>query len=75
MVNGQDFVATPSVRMGAGVTVDSVTWVSATQLTAQITVSPDAPSGKHDVIVENAGTGPGLQTGATGVCLRCLTIT
>jgi Tol biopolymer transport system component len=75
MVNGQDFVATPSVRMGAGVTVDSVTWVSATQLTAQITVSPNAPSGKHDVIVENAGTGPGLQTGATGVCLRCLTIT
>jgi hypothetical protein len=74
-LTGHDFVATPTVTMGNGVTVDSVTWVSESQLTVAVTVAPEASTGARDVVVRNLGTGPGPNSGATGICGNCLTIT
>jgi hypothetical protein len=52
---------------GTGVTVNSTTFVSASQLTANITISSTAPTGARDVTVTNPDQG-------TGTCTGCFTV-
>jgi len=59
---------------GPGISVGSngnhvVTWVNDNQLSANVSVSTNAPTGSHSVGVFNAGTGPGPGAGAGGDCL------
>jgi hypothetical protein len=56
---------------GTGVTVNSVTLQSPTQLTADISVAPNAPVGARNVVVSNTG-GFGH---SDALCAGCLTIT
>lgn len=51
---GGIFDPTPVVDLGAGVTVDLVTWVSATELDVAITIAPGAAPGPRDAAVTNA---------------------
>ncbi|MBM4161892.1 MAG: T9SS type A sorting domain-containing protein [Ignavibacteria bacterium] len=51
-----------SVSFGAGVTVNSLTITSTTQLTANITVGANASAGLRSVAVNNAGPGGGSTT-------------
>ncbi len=50
---GSGFVATPTLDMGAGISVGSVTFLTPSLITATITISASAPVGPHDVIVTN----------------------
>jgi len=52
-ITGKNFVATPTVSLGAGITVNTVSFVSATGLTANITIASDARKGPRGVIVTN----------------------
>jgi hypothetical protein len=66
---GTGFIATPTVTFsGGGVTVNSVTRDSATQLTANIDVSPSATPGARSITVTN----PDASTAA--VCSGCFTV-
>jgi hypothetical protein len=70
-ISGTDFVDGAVVSFsGTGITVNSTTFVLATQLTANITISPTAATGVRDVIVTNpdagADTCPGCFTVNTG---------
>jgi photosystem II stability/assembly factor-like uncharacterized protein len=52
--------------VAAGITVNSVTWVSSTQLTANVTISASAALGTEDVAVTNIdGTMANLSSGFT----------
>ncbi len=44
------------VSLGSGITTTSVTWVSSTQLTAVVDVSPTTSTGTRDVVVTNPGS-------------------
>ncbi|WP_238482220.1 cytochrome c3 family protein [Geobacter sp. AOG1] len=69
-ITGTGFSNTPTaptvVFSGTGITVNSVTYTSATSLTANIDVAPDATTGARNVTVTNArgsaGTGTGVFT-------------
>ena len=63
-ITGTGFDPTSSVGFGAGITVNSTTFVSATQLTANITVAPTATTGAHDVTVNNGDGSTGTGSGA-----------
>jgi len=52
-VFGAGFVATPAVSFGAGVTVNSVTFVSAMQLTVNLTIDVEATPGFRTMTVTN----------------------
>jgi hypothetical protein len=52
---------------GAGVTVNSTTWVSATQVTANITVTPGAALGSRSVTVTNPDGGSATANNAFSV--------
>ena len=58
-----------------GVTVNSVTVVSETELNASVSVDSDAPTGERNVSVFNPGTGPGVLATGFGFCFGCLTVT
>jgi Tol biopolymer transport system component len=77
-VQGSSFVATPMVSASMftkpGVTVNSVTFVTESQLQVSVTVAADAPTGRRVLTVINAGTGPGSRAGGAGVC-DCLRVT
>ncbi len=68
VITGANFVSGTGLaaNFGTGVTVNSTTWNSTTQLTANITVTTSATAGAHNVIVTNpdtqTGTGTGLLT-------------
>ncbi len=67
-IAGTNFTASSTVSFStAGVAAQSVTFVSATSLTASVTVSPTATLGASNVLVTTAG--------GTGTCTGCLTIT
>jgi hypothetical protein len=64
-VNGSNFVNGAALAFsGSGISVNSVSFVNATQLTANLAIAPNALEGPRDVIVTNpngqSGTGPGL---------------
>jgi len=55
-IAGSGFLSPPALSFsGTGVTVDFVSWNSATQLTASVTVAPTATPGARDVTVTNPG--------------------
>jgi hypothetical protein len=56
-ITGTDFQATPSVGFGAGITVNSVTFNSSTNLSVNITIDPLAATGFRDVTVVNPDGG------------------
>jgi Tol biopolymer transport system component len=58
-----------------GVTVNSVTVISETELEANVSVDVDASNGDRNVSVFNPGTGPGPLATGWGFCFGCLTIT
>ncbi len=66
-ITGTNFVSGASASFsGAGVTVNSTTFVSATSLTANITIAANAATGTQDVMVTNpdgdSATGTGVFT-------------
>jgi hypothetical protein len=66
-VSGTMFVDPPTLGFGDGVTVNSVQWVSATEVVARITIASDAVPGPRDVIVTNP-------SGDSGLCKGCLVV-
>ncbi len=71
-ITGANFVSGAGLAstFGAGVTVNSTSYVSATQLTANITVTTSATVGLHDVVVTNPDTKSGAGTGLLTVNAR-----
>ena len=62
-VNGTNFIAdVTTISMGAGITINTVTVSSASQLSVDIAIARDAALGLRDVTVTNASPGGGTQT-------------
>lgn len=65
-IYGTNFVSGATVTFGSGITVNSTSFVSSTQLTVNITIDSDASAGTRDVTVTNpdgqSGTGTGIFT-------------
>jgi len=60
---GANFLAgVTKVNVGEGIQVDSITVVSATSLTASLTISPAAANGMRDFSVINPGPGGGISS-------------
>ncbi|MFH0990346.1 MAG: T9SS type A sorting domain-containing protein, partial [bacterium] len=63
VITGSDFqTGVTEVSFGTGITVNTTTVNSGTQLTASVTVALDAATGPRDVIVTNAPPGGGSAT-------------
>jgi hypothetical protein len=76
-INGTNFMNPPLVTVGfggAGVTVNSATWVSATKVTASVTVDASVDPGAVTVELMNQGTGMGQLSGGGAQCQTCLTV-
>jgi Quinohemoprotein amine dehydrogenase, alpha subunit domain III len=58
-----------------GVTVNSVTVLSETELQVSVSVAAAAPTGTRHLAVWNLPTGPGGTATGFGVCQNCLTVT
>jgi choice-of-anchor C domain-containing protein len=67
-VLGSDFVNGATVAFGAGVTVNSVSFVNSGDLSANVTVAPGATVGARTIIVRNPD-------GGAGRCIRCFGVT
>lgn len=70
-VNGTGFAAGSAISLSGtatGVTLSSTSFVSSTQLTAQITLGASAAVGQRTVVVTNPGP-------VTGTCTNCFTVT
>jgi hypothetical protein len=59
----------------AGVTIDSVTTISETEVHVAISVDPGASPGRHTLLVWSNGTGPGPGAVSFAICAGCLTVT
>jgi hypothetical protein len=71
-VNGSNFFVSntgspPSVSFGPGITVNTVTFNSATRVTANVTIDQTATTGARGVTVTNPD-------GTTGSCASCFTV-
>ena len=67
-INGSNFVDGAVVSFsGTGITVHSTTFVDATELTANITIAGNAPTGARNVTVTNPDAG-------TKTCIGCFTV-
>ncbi len=64
VISGSSFQSGATCSFGAGITVNSCTFNSATQLTASITISPTATLGTRNVTVTNPDTQTGTLTNA-----------
>jgi Tol biopolymer transport system component len=73
-VTGTNFLPNAFLVLPAGVTATSTVVNGDTSMTVQITIASTATPGLASVVVENPGTGPGVDTGAIAKC-DCLTIT
>jgi hypothetical protein len=67
-VLGSNFRAGAKATFGAGVTVNSTTFVNSGRLTANITISSGSTTGVRTVTVVNPDKG-------TGSCVGCFTVT
>jgi Tol biopolymer transport system component len=79
-VTGSGFLPGTLASAGAftengGVTVNSVTVLSETELEVSVSVGAAAPTGTRHLAVWNPGTGPGALATGFGGCQSCLTIT
>lgn len=67
-ITGENFVATPTVAFtGGGVTVNSVTQISTSQLTVDLSIAASATTGARVVVVTNSDKG-------RGTCAECFTV-
>src|SRR5215475_10872343 len=75
-INGAGFVSGSTVSLSpTGVTASNVSLVSATQLTATLTVAAGAATGGRDLTVTNPNGGSGTLTGAFSVAVPSIAIT
>jgi IPT/TIG domain len=63
-IKGANFVSGATSSFGAGITVNSTTFVSATELTAKITIEAGATTGVRTVTVTNLDAGVGSKENA-----------
>jgi Tol biopolymer transport system component len=74
-VDGVDFFDGAVLLVdGAGIALENVTVVSATEITADVVVASDAPLGPRNVFIEVPATGPGPAYVAVGFCQGCVTV-
>ncbi len=72
-VTGSGFVADTTLSIdGTGISVSDVDVLSATQLSANVTVTSGAAVGKRSVFLRSVSGGP--LGGAIGVCGKCVTV-
>jgi hypothetical protein len=75
-VTGTGFLPGSKARIAeGGVTVDSVTANSETELEVAVSVDPDASPGPRTLVVWTDGTGPGPDAVTHAVCWDCLAVT
>ncbi|MCU1465507.1 MAG: hypothetical protein JWM72_1435 [Actinomycetia bacterium] len=75
-VTGKGFLPGSEARVTeGGMTVDSVTVISETELEATVTFDSDAASGGRTLVVWTPGTGPGPDAVTHAVCGDCLSVT
>ena len=75
-INGTGFASGASVSFsGTGITVNSISFVSPTQLTASVTMAASAATGARDVTVTNLDGGSGTGTGVFSVTSAAMTVT
>ncbi len=75
-VTGTGFLPGSRARIAeGGVTVDSVTVISETELEVAVTVDPGASPGARTLVVWSDGTGPGPDAVTAAICAGCLTVT
>jgi len=75
-VTGTGFLPGSRARIvEGGVTVDSVTVISETELEVAVTVDPGASPGARTLVVWSDGTGPGPSAVTHAICWGCLTVT
>ncbi len=75
-MTGKGFLPGSRARISeSGVTVDSVTVNSETELEVAITVDPGATRGPRTLVVWTDGTGPGPDAVTDAICAGCLTVT
>ena len=74
VIAGANFVATPTVSFGAGITVNSVTFNNSAQLTVSITIAPTATVGNRNVVVTNPDLQVGTGTNAFSVTAAAPTV-
>lgn len=64
-LTGANFVAgTTTVSFGDGITVDSISVVSATEITAHVSIDVAASTGPRDIVISNGSTASVTGTGA-----------
>ncbi|HSP07278.1 MAG TPA: PKD domain-containing protein, partial [Acidobacteriota bacterium] len=69
-ITGADFARDSqalAVDAGAAITIDSIDWISPTEIHAHANVSPDAVCGVHDVVVSNGSA-------SSQPCSGCLSV-
>ncbi len=67
-ISGMDFTADDSVAFsGSGITVNSTTYVSPTEVDANISIAPDALAGMRDITITNSALG-------SGTCTSCFMV-
>jgi len=75
IVTGQGFLpVTTASASGGGITVDSAIPYGDGALVLSISVSAAAPPGSRDLVVTNAGTGPGTAATSPARCPKCITV-
>jgi hypothetical protein len=74
VITGTDFTDATGADFGAGITVNGYAVDSATQITANITITAGAATGARDVAVTTPG-GTGTLTGGFTVALATITVT
>jgi len=59
-INGTDFVTGGTISFGSGITFNSASFISSTQLSVNINIAPNATPGVRNVQYNNPGPGGGL---------------
>jgi hypothetical protein len=72
---GTNFQSGAACSFGAGITVSSCTFTSATQLTASVSISPTAAVGNRNVVVTNPDTQNATLTNGFSVTAQAPTVT
>jgi N,N-dimethylformamidase beta subunit-like protein/quinohemoprotein amine dehydrogenase alpha subunit-like protein len=67
IIAGSNFQSGATCNFGAGITVNSCSFSSATQLTASLSISAGAAAGAHNVVVTNPDTQSGMLTSGFSV--------
>ncbi len=74
VIAGYHFLSPHMSVTAQGVTFDNVVVFNENFIVADATVSPTAKIGLTNYVVKLDGTGPGSNTGSTGICLNCFSI-